>query len=265
MPLKAKVSEDEYQALSEPLREFYTKSGDGYRLDAEGVEDVGGLKKVLEDKKSDVAKLRAKIEELTRTYDGLDPAEARAALEERQKMHDRKLIDEGKVEELVSKRTERLKAEAEAQARRLQKELENATQERDNLHKRLSEHLIDSGLATAAAKANVRPTAVVDLLLRGRNVWKIQDGQPVPFRDDGSPLFGKNAATPMSMEEWVASLQTEAPHLFESNKGAGSEPSASRISGTRITLTREQARDRRTWLAAEDQAKRTGGQVVVQD
>jgi len=87
----------------------------------------------------------------------------------------------------------------------------------------------------------------------------------VPVRDDGSVVFGKNPQAPMTMEEWVSSLQAEAPHLFETNKGSGSEPTNRQASGGRVTLTRDQARDVRTWRAAQDQAAKTGAQVVVQD
>ena len=265
MALKAKIGEEEFQTVPESVRGFYKKSGDSYLLDAEGVEDVSGLKTALEKERESKKAAERAAKELSARFGDLDPDEAKRALAKLHELEDKNLLDAGKVDELVQKRTERMRLDHEAQIKKYAQELESERTEKTKLSGRLSEVLIDSGLREAAVKAGVKATALLDLQLRGRNIWKLKEGQPVPVRDDGSVVFGKNPQAPMTMDEWVASLQTEAPHLFETNKGAGSEPTNRGATGGRVTLTREQARDVRTWRAAQDQAAKSGAQVVVQD
>lgn len=265
MALKAKITTDEYEALSDALRENYRQAGDHYVLDAEGVEDVTGLKKVLEEVKADRSKLRAEIEKLKTSFGDVKPEDARRAMEELQRLQDEKLLEAGKVDELLTKRTERMRSDHDAQVKAFQNEIANTRKENEKLTQRLEEVLIDTGLQSVGVKVGVKPTAMQDLLLRGRVIWKLHEGRPTPFRDDGSVLYGKNPNTPMSMEEWVGSLQAEAPHLFETSRGVGSEPTRAAGGNGRITLTRDQARDVRTWRNAQQEAAKTGAQVVVQD
>lgn len=265
MALKAKLTADEAQALPEATRSFYRQAGDGFVLDAEGVEDVSGLKTAL-DKERDARRAAEKAaKDAAARFGDIDPEKAREALQRLHDLEDKNMLAAGQVDEVVAKRTERMRADYEAQMKRFGSDLETERAEKSKLSGRLSEVLIDSGLREAAVKAGVKSTALIDLQLRGRNVWKLKDGQPVPYRDDGTTLFGKNPPAPMTMDEWVASLQAEAPHLFETNKGAGSEPTNRQGTGGRITLTRDQARDVRTWRAAQDQASKSGAQVVVLD
>lgn len=64
--LKASLSASDFSALDETLKTFYVQSGDNYVLDAEGVEDVEGLKKskaqILQEKKD----LQAKLDEMNK-------------------------------------------------------------------------------------------------------------------------------------------------------------------------------------------------------
>jgi len=265
MALKAKITADDYGTLPDGAKTFYKQAGEGYVLDAEGVEDVSGLKGALEKERESRRQAEKAAKDLAAKFGDMDPEDAKKALAKLHEMEDKNLLDAGKVDELVQKRTERMRLDHEAQVKKFSQELEAERTEKGKLATRLSEVLIDSGLREAAVKAGVKSTALIDLQLRGRGIWKLKDGQPVPLRDDGSVVFGKNPSAPMTMEEWVASLQAEAPHLFETNKGAGSEPTNRQTVGGRVTLTRDQARDVRTWRAAQDQAAKTGAQVVVQD
>lgn len=47
MALKAILSKEEHDALPEALREYYAEKDGKFILDAEGVEDVSGLKNAL--------------------------------------------------------------------------------------------------------------------------------------------------------------------------------------------------------------------------
>jgi hypothetical protein len=266
MALKATLTEDEYGALDPKIQELYKKSGDGYLLDAEGVEDVRGLKSTLEKLKAERKTLDGRIKELTDKWGDLDPEQARKALDELQKLADKKLMDEGKVEELLTQRLAARDKEHDRVVKNLEKKLEAELAARTAATRRLEEALIDNGLRTAAGKAGVRPAAMTDLVLRGKNVFRLHEDKVTPFREDGEILYGKDPKLPMTMEEWISGLATDAPHLFEENKGGGSEPGGrGAASAGRIVLTRDQARDVSQWRDAQARAEKTGAQLVVQD
>lgn len=271
MGLKATLTAEEFTALPEPVRPFYTgDASKGYVLDAdvESHPAVAGLKNTVAATRTERDEFKRQLQETAEKFKDLDPAKAREALAALQKMNDKKLLDEGQIDELLRQKTDRMRADYENQIKAYDGQLKSEKSEKAKLIERLEEVLIDTGLQQAAIETGVKQTAIRDVLLRGRRVWKLHDGAPTPYRDNGTDvLFGKDASRPMSMVEWVASLQPEAPHLFETNTGAGAQANvrSSATGGKRIVLTREEARDVRTWRHANDEAKRVGGEVVVQD
>jgi hypothetical protein len=261
MALAAKVTAEQLAALPEPLRGVYKQGTDGFILDAEGVEDVTGLKKVLEEAKTDRTQLREKM----KAYEGIDPEVARKALADLEKLNDKKLIDEGKVEELLQKRMETATKSHAQQLKEWEAKHGEESKRATDLQARLESVLVDNGLRSAGSTAGVKKSALQDLVLRGQKVWKLHEGAATPFRDDGTVLFGKNPSVPMTMEEWVESLRDEAPHLFEGNKGAGTGPGLGRLSGNRVSITRADARNAQLYKAAEAEAKKSGAQLVIVD
>ncbi|MGH9338846.1 MAG: hypothetical protein ACRD1R_04475, partial [Acidobacteriota bacterium] len=176
MTLKAVL--EKLDDVPEGIREHYKQGEDGkFRLDAEGVEfdeDVKGLKHVLESER----KLSSKLKKEMERFKDVDPDRYRELEEEARKAKDKKLIDEGKIEELLVERTQRMKQDYEAKLREKDESL-NSTQQR------LNKLLIDDRLRDAAIKAKVRDTAVDDVLLRGRITFRLDEsGNPAPYDGD---------------------------------------------------------------------------------
>jgi hypothetical protein len=267
MALKAKLTSDEFKGLETPLQSFYRQGTDGYVLDAEGVEDVAGLKKVLEEVKSERARLREINASMREKYGDIDPDKAREAMTEFQKLQDKKLLDEGKVEELINQRIERMRLEHENQIKARDRKIAEMDASSKSLSSKLSEVLIDSSLTAAATKARVRATALEDVLLRGRQVWRLDGDTPKPMKGDGTVIIGNDGKNPLSVEEWLGSLQQSAPHLFEASTGSGTDSNGGSFagSGRQIVLTREQARDVQMFRQAQAEAAKTGAQVLVRD
>lgn len=275
MPLKARLTADEHKALAEGLRGFYREEGGAFLLDAEGVEDVSGLKRTLEDKKADVVKLRAKIEELQKQFDGLDPEKARTALAELDKLRDKQLMDEGKVEELITKRTDRLRADADAKVAALttrNAELEQTIKARDA---KLSEVLIDSAIAQRAPGMGVKAAAMPVLTLIAKQGlptgkvprWVVEGDQPVPKDMNGTVVIGKDARTPMSLDEWFGVLKSEVADLFEPSEGANvSARGGGGAGGGRFSMSRKAAEsDFSAYKSLQAEAEKAGQRVTLTD
>jgi len=262
MALKAKLSTADYEALDESLKPLYRQSpsGDGFLLDAEGVEDVTGLKKTLEDMrlKRDKANQRvAEYEKLNAT-----PEEIAAAIDERRQRQEKKLIDSNDVEGLVKARMDPVIKAKDAEITAIMRALDEERQKTGSLTTNLHTVVVENGITQAAQKAGVRPVAVRDVLSRAREIWKVEDGRPTPYGPDGNVLYGKNG-TPVSMDEWVSSLATEAAHLFEVSAGGGAEAGKARTLAGKVVLTADQARDPRTYRAAREQALKDGTEIVI--
>jgi hypothetical protein len=265
MALKARITADELTALPEPLRTLYkgTDAGD-FMLDAEGVEDVRGLKSALDKIKRDRDEMRATVDR----FAGLDVEAAKEALDFKRKAEDKKLLDEGKVEELLQKRTEIMRRDYENALKAREQRMAELEQQAKSLEASYSEVVIDNGLKTAAIKHGVRDTAVDDVILRGKRVWRLKDNKPLPLRDDGTVIMGKKATEPLTMEEWLEGLKPDAPHLFEPNKGMGSKAATQAATGGEVVFRAPAAGEGpinlNDYLSAKEVAEKTGARLRVE-
>jgi hypothetical protein len=99
--------------------------------------------------------------------------------------------------------------------------------ERDGLNAKLTAIQVDQGVVTVATKKGLRPSAIPDITARARVVFKLVEGAPRAYEADGQSVrVGKDGITPMSLDEWVDQQVADAPHLFESNAGAGAAGSS---------------------------------------
>jgi len=212
--------------VEEQYRSLYEKQDDGtFRLQLEDDENVDGLKSALEKERKARRDAEKSLKETVEKYKDIDPDKAREAQKKLQELQEKQLLDEGKVDELVVARTERMKADFESQREALQakiKELDGQLQDRTQ---QLGAVKIDKVITDAvAAVGAVRKGAMADALSRARAVWKINDaGEAVALNPDGGTIYGSDGTSPMKPEEWANSLLKDAPHLFEGSGGSGSE------------------------------------------
>ena len=192
-----------------------------------------GLIRKRDELLNEVKTAKGKLKE----YEDLDPEAARKALEEAKKIEEKKLLDEGQIEELIKKRSELMVKEHEKAIQRFQAQLDTVAKERDTHFSKLSEVLVDTALQQVAAANGVRPQAMEDVLLRGKRIWQLIDGKPLARKGD-EILYGKNPNQPMTMDEWIIGLQADAPHLFEATTGGGAAGGAkgNASTGKRLNL-----------------------------
>ena len=223
MPLKYKCkTKDEIPAEHLPL---YAEREGAWVLDVDGAVEKS---KLDEFRNSNVSLIKER-DDLKKRYEGIDPEQARAALTEKQRAEEEKLLggdptphpnplpsaEREKIEKVVENRIKGVKAD-------LEKQIATLSGERDALTGRLTSIQIDQGVLTVATKRGLRPTAIPDITARARSIFRLVNGVPTAFEPDGKALrYGKDGLTPMTLEEWVDAQVSEAPHLFESNAGGG--------------------------------------------
>lgn len=242
MSLKALI--DTLEGVPEAAHALYTERADGkFALSVEGMVPKGRLDEFRDNNLT----LKQQLDALRGEFDGIDPAEARKLLDQASKARDKRLIDAGKVDELVAERVGAMQAEHV-------KVTGGLTSERDALRTQLQGLVVDGAIRDAATKAGVRATAIEDALLRGRAVFRLSEGKAVAM-DGDKPLFGKTGE-PMEIAEWIGGLATSAPHLFEASTGSGAKGGNAHLAPG--TISRD---DKAGFLANLDQI--AGGKLRV--
>lgn len=215
---------------------------------------------LLNEKKTLAEKLKA--------FDGIeDPEKVKAILGRIANDEETRLISEGKVDEVVNRRVENLKRDLEAKATAAQKLADESTASLTKAQARIADMMISDGVRSAATKVGAHPTAIDDMILRARGMFKVEEDKLVARGEGDKPLFGKDGKSPLSIDEWADGLKEKAPHLFAKPSGTGGTPpgQGQGAGGGQFTLTREQARDRATWNETKAAAEKAGQTVTVVD
>ena len=261
--LKRKISQEEYEALSESRREDYIKGQDGYLLDDDGTEDVNGLKSALEKQKKEVRELKASLQEKADLYKDIDPEAAREALAKIRKLDEKSLLDEGKIEELFKQRLTSTQREHDAKLKALQSDIDARNEKISALTQRLSKTTLIAQLAQGATEARVDPEWFDYVNLKAQTQWRLDEaGELVPY-DGDQVIYGKEGK-PMTMTEWISVLGKEKPKILLPNSGGGANGSNGRPGG-QFVISREDARNNQKYEQAKQAAEKAGQQLQVSD
>lgn len=179
-------------------------------------------------------KLTKELEDLKKQYGDVTPdklkeiqAAAQKAREDARKKEEEIAIKEGKIEDVLKSRTQEMRENYEKQLGELRNKVSAGEAELERI-------IVERGIAEAAAKKKVLPTAVEDVIMRGKTVWKLKDGKPQPFEQkDGKEelRYGKDGKV-LTFETWLDQLATSAPHLFEASAGSGASGKGGGAPGT---------------------------------
>lgn len=263
--------------MADVLKAEYVKDGDGFVLDADITDHpkARGLHASVQATREERDKLKTELKALADKLGDLDPEKAREALKRIHELDEKKLLDEGKVEELFQKRTERMRAEHENALKAATAKIGELEQVVGSTRGRLSEVLIDNAIAQQATASGVKASGLAPLLLIAKHGlpngkvprWELDGDKPVPKNADGTVKIGKDGTTPMALDEWFSVARSELADLFEPNRGAGAAHSSGTQQGAggRFVLTREQAKDFAVYKRAAAEAEKAGQVVTVVD
>lgn len=179
-------------------------------------DEYNTLKTKLDDFRGNNVKLMKDMETLSAKFDGIDVESYNDMVKQQQANKDKKLIDAGKIDELLEERTK-------AMVLHHNKELDKIQGLNGTLNKQLETLVIDNAVRDSASKSGVVDTGIDDVLLRSQSVFSLKDGKAVPHDRDGNVIYGEGTSEPMSVQEWVKGQMDVAPHLFKSSQGGGSE------------------------------------------
>ena len=233
MALKALLKDPaELTTMAETLRSLYRKVEEAgkpavFVLDVEsvdgwGLEDVGGLKTVLAERREDLRKAKENLEK----YKDLDPETARQAMTELQKLGN--LSSDEKVQLLI----EQTKQQIEEKHSKTQKELQTQLQA---IEQEFERTLVDNVILGAITKHDGNPKLLAAPVKAQTIVVKSADGKrtvKVVNPKTMTPLISQkqNSTEEMSIEELVETMKRD-PDYAGAFKGNGSSGAGSSGSG----------------------------------
>ena len=213
--------------VEENLRQYYKQGQDGvFYLDVDGAV----AKERLDEFRNNNVDLTKKLE----AFKGVDPAKIQEMLENERKIAEKKLIDAGDIDGLIAQRISAMKSDHETAINDLTKQLSMSNRQLETL-------LIDNSVREVANKIGVVPSAVDDVLLRAKTVFKVESGAPVAKDSNGNIVYGKDGTNPINISEWLGGLKDKAPHLFGASAGSGANtrPNLGNPNGAKMSASQK--------------------------
>jgi len=203
MALKAIIAEAEHTKLPEAVQKEYTKRDDGtFMLDVEvtqgfGLENVDGLKKALEAERGTARKLTATL----KSFEGLDPAAARAAVAKVVEME--KWDPEKEVAEKIKAREEQL-------VKKHQDELTAVKGKADSYFNQMKQDKVTAAITAAVTEHKGSVDLLLPIIERHVKLREADNGTLVVevVDDKGQPRVGDGQGNPMTIPQFVAELRS---------------------------------------------------------
>ena len=217
--------------VAEAQRALYKPDGDKFKLDVEGIEDTSGLKSALQKERDAAKEFGRKAKELEEKFAGLDPAKVREMMAKLDQDGEAALIAAGKIDEVIAKRSEKLRTELQKQVELAQNETKAA---KDRTAK-YSQRVLDDRIKDAViGKVHVHAIKNGDVMRAAREIFVLdENGDAVQLGADGNAILGKDGKTPFSPSEWIESMIEVAPHWFPSSSSGGGASGSGSGSGNK--------------------------------
>ncbi len=182
-------------------------------------EEVNGLKS----KNAEILDEKKKVDGKLKEFDNYDFDKANEAMDFLKNNDNAKLLKDGKVDELIEKETSTMRSDHEAAVLELNGNLNEQTT-RGNLYEGLYKtKMVEDALRDAAVEAKIRPEAITDVLLHGRNIFSLSEDGSIEARDAENKLRKTIDDKVLTTSNWIEGLKKSSPHYWPGSKGAGAE------------------------------------------
>lgn len=196
---------DSLEGVHEEIGKLYEK-GDSGKYVLVGIAGVSPKHKVDEFRNNNI-ELNNKL----KSFEGIDPNTYKSMSQEIGELKirlEKSGMDEEQINKIVENRVLAMKTEFEGTSKTLNETIKTQQQ--------LIDGYVINGDATAAAlKHMVEKDAEQDVLLRVKSVFKVENGVAVAYDKEGKKMYDSTGTTPLTIDAYVKSLQTSAPHLFQ--------------------------------------------------
>jgi hypothetical protein len=227
---------DTLEETPEELRHLYAEKDGKFTLQITDAPDFDTLKTKITEFRDNNVELMKKLNQAESDmarYKEIDPDKYKEMAEALQQRVDQKKFDDGKLEELLEERTQRMKTDYEGQLEQIRDAVKQEQEKAEKLRGSFAAVKIDSVIQFEVTRAHVpRKGAMQDILNRGRGMFQLdENNEPVAMDRNGVKVMGRDGITPLSIKEWAKDLPNDAAHFFEGTFGIGSQGGAGGGSG----------------------------------
>ncbi|MFO6418423.1 hypothetical protein, partial [Acinetobacter baumannii] len=209
---------DSLDAIKEEHRALYVEENGKFRLDLEGYEDPKGLKSALQSERDAAKNAKLELQKLQKQFEGIDPEIVKKVFAQIDQDEEAKLIAEGKVNEVIQKRTEKMREEHE----KLLKAEKERADKAEAYAQKFKQSVIQSQIVQAAIELEALPEATPDIAFLAQSKFALdENGKAVAVDENGEVVIGKDGQTPMTPKEWVESLREQKPYYWPKPNGMG--------------------------------------------
>jgi hypothetical protein len=229
--MRLKTIYDTLEEIPEGYADLYTERNGRFELTGvEGVKtqaDIDRVQSALVKERND----HKQTKQLLVPFEGLDPEEVVANMHKLEEVtaqleaiNKDGRIDEGKLEPIISARLKQAVAPLERDKSNLERQLEaqrKLVADKDNevvgLRSSITTGEIERQIRDAAAEAKVQPSAILDAIRFGREVFeKTEDGRVIT-KDVSGVVPG------LTPKEWFKDQMDKSPHWWPPSVGGGSQ------------------------------------------
>ncbi|AXH68441.1 peptidase [Vibrio phage R01] len=214
--------------VEEQFRHLYIQQADGsFQLGVEGAVDktkVDEFRNTNTNLTQQKEQLEQQLQQMAQQFDGLDPEKAKEAMEMMNKIRDQKLIEEGKIEELIEARTKDMMNNHQAREQELTEALKKQEEAYGGLQSNYRKLRIGSDILGSLDKIGKIHSSSRDIITDlAAQVWHLgDDDKLIAMKGDQKVYSPTDATKPLTPEEWCLQLANDRPYLFESTTTMGS-------------------------------------------
>jgi hypothetical protein len=225
--------------LDEVTKALYKAVEGKFHLDVEGAvqkEKLDEFRNTNLNQVEEIKQLKASLE----SYKGVDPVKYKELQAQMSTLEEKKLLGDGKIDDVINLRTARMKADYEEQLSAKDKVIKAQTDEKAQAFIQRDQFIIDTELRRAVDKQEFGFQAGVADLLKPQvlSEFTFREGKIVRVKPDGSVVYGKNG-DPASIAEFLTDVIKERPYLAKTSNGSGAPPGGgNKNAGTGKTMTR---------------------------
>ncbi len=220
--LKPILTQAGYDALDDATKAQYKKGDAGvFILEVEGMVS----KEKLDEFRDNNTKLQKDLEALQQTvakFSGLDLDKYNAAMAAIENDQEKKLIKEGKIDEVINLRTEKMRQSYDDQIKAKDAALAKAKEDATKATGERNNYIVEAELRKAVndPESGFQP-GLADLV-KGQALkeFVFKDDKVVRVKSDGSPVFGASG-NPATMGEFLTEIAKNHPYLVKGSNGSG--------------------------------------------
>ncbi len=259
MALKAILAS--LDGLSDDLKAVYKKVDDKFVLDVDGMVQKEKIDEFRSTNLSLVDQVKA-LQKQLEDFKGIDPIKYKELQDKMSTLEEKKLLQDGKIDDVFNMRTARMKQEFEEQLKAKDTALKALEDEKKKAFTQRDQYIIDAELRRSVDNPEFGfQSGVADLLKpQVLSEFTYRDNKVVRVKPDGSVVYGKGG-DPASLTEFLQDIVKERPYLIKPSNGSGARPG-----GGKGGAAGEKTMKRSDFEAAEPKTKmdfvQAGGKVI---